>query len=102
VAPPVKGSRARAVPAAVTVGLPITLGQFLKAANLVSSGGEAKILIAQGTVRVNGQVEERRGRKLVDGDLVQVAGAAAAVTVRARGADGAGPDSPGAPPGDCS
>jgi ribosome-associated protein len=102
VAPPGKGTRAPAVPAAVTVRLPITLGQFLKAANLVSSGGEAKILVARGTVRVNGQVEERRGRKLVDGDLVQVAGASAAATVRARGSDGPGPDRPGAPPGGCS
>jgi ribosome-associated protein len=103
VAPPVKGTRAPAVPAAVTVRLPITLGQFLKAADLVGSGGEAKILIAQGTVRVNGQVEERRGHKLADGDLVQVAGvAAAAATVRARGSDGPGPDGPGASPGDCS
>jgi ribosome-associated protein len=99
VAPPARGIRGPAVPVAVTVRLPITLGQFLKAANLVTSGGEAKILIAQGSVTVNGQVEERRGRKLADGDLVQVEGAATAATVMAPGADSPGADSPGAPPG---
>ena len=50
----------------------ITLGQALKTANLVGSGGEAKVLIQGGEVRVNGEVETRRGRKLKGGDVVEV------------------------------
>jgi ribosome-associated protein YbcJ (S4-like RNA binding protein) len=65
----------------VLVALPITLGQFLKAARLVSSGGEAKNLIAAGVVRVNGEVDRRRGRKLVPGDVVEVEEIARAVVV---------------------
>lgn len=52
----------------------IKLDSFLKAANLVGSGGEAKILIAEGEVRVNGEVELRRGRKLRPGDRVEMGG----------------------------
>jgi ribosome-associated protein len=51
---------------------PIRLDQFLKLTNLVGSGGEAKLLIADGLVSVNGTVEERRGRKLQAGDKVQL------------------------------
>jgi ribosome-associated protein len=58
----------------------IRLGQFLKLANLVESGAEAKPLIAAGMVRVNDEVETRRGRQLVAGDVVQVAGQAARVS----------------------
>ena len=50
----------------------ITLGQALKAANVVGTGGEAKVLIQAGEVRVNGEVETRRGRKLRGGDIVEV------------------------------
>jgi ribosome-associated protein len=50
----------------------MTLGQALKASNLVGSGGEAKVLIQGGEVRVNGEVETRRGRKLQKGDVVEV------------------------------
>ena len=46
------------------------LDQFLKWKNLVSSGGEAKIFIKSGSVRVNGEVETKRGRKLKNGDKV--------------------------------
>ena len=46
------------------------LDQFLKWHNLVSSGGEAKNFIKYGNVRVNGEIEKRRGRKLVKGDKV--------------------------------
>ena len=46
------------------------LDQFLKWHNLVSSGGEAKIFIKSGQVLVNGQIEKRRGRKLIKGDKV--------------------------------
>ena len=46
------------------------LDQFLKWKNLVSSGGEAKIYIKSGQVKVNGEVELRRGRKLTLGDKI--------------------------------
>ena len=46
------------------------LDQFLKWKNLASSGGEAKVLIKSGSVKVNGVTETRRGRKLNKGDKV--------------------------------
>tara|TARA_B100000989_G_scaffold252448_1_gene200645 strand:- start:300 stop:473 length:174 start_codon:yes stop_codon:yes gene_type:complete len=46
------------------------LDQFLKWHNIASSGGEAKIFIKSGQVKVNGQIELKRGRKLVKGDKV--------------------------------
>ena len=46
------------------------LDQFLKWQNMVSSGGEAKIFIKSGSVKVNGEIETRRGRKLNKGDKV--------------------------------
>ena len=49
-----------------------TLGQALKAASLVGTGGEAKVLIQAGEVSVNGEVETRRGRRLEEGDVVEV------------------------------
>jgi ribosome-associated protein len=49
-----------------------TLGGALKAAGLVGTGGEAKVLIQAGEVSVNGEVETRRGRKLEEGDVVEV------------------------------
>lgn len=52
----------------------IKLDQFLKLADVVSTGGQAKFLILDGQVQVNGAVETRRGRKLYDGDRVEVAG----------------------------
>ncbi len=57
----------------------IKLDSFLKVADAVSSGGEAKVLILAGEVRVNGSVELRRGRKLVAGDRVEVGGKVYAV-----------------------
>ncbi len=48
----------------------IKLGQALKAAGLVENGVEAKEVIQDGLVQVNGEVDLRRGRKLYDGDLV--------------------------------
>ncbi|SDO32709.1 ribosome-associated protein [Nocardioides szechwanensis] len=57
----------------------IRLGQFLKLANLVESGSEAKPLIASGVVTVNGEVETRRGRQLAQGDVVTLAGQSARV-----------------------
>lgn len=52
----------------------IKLDQFMKLANLVSTGGEAKHLIRSGEVTVNGEEETRRGRKLRSGDVVTFAG----------------------------
>ena len=57
----------------------IKLGQFLKLANLIESGGEAKRVLAGGIVRVNGEVESRRGRQLERGDVVSVAAKSARV-----------------------
>jgi ribosome-associated protein len=52
----------------------IKLDSFLKLANLVMSGGEAKLVIQEGQVSVNGEVETRRGRKLYPGDSVTLPG----------------------------
>ncbi len=52
----------------------IKLDSFLKAVDAVSSGGEAKIIIGEGMVSVNGEVELRRGRKLRPGDKVELEG----------------------------
>lgn len=49
----------------------IKLGQALKAAGLVESGVEAKFVIQDGLVLVNGKIEVQRGKKLIDGDLVE-------------------------------
>ncbi len=49
----------------------IKLGQALKAAGLVDSGVEAKFVIQDGLVLVNGNLELQRGKKLVDGDIVE-------------------------------
>ena len=49
-----------------------TLGQALKAASLVGSGGEAKVLIQAEEVSVNGEIETRRGRRLEEGDVIEV------------------------------
>ncbi|MDQ1634498.1 MAG: ribosome-associated protein [Frankiaceae bacterium] len=53
-------------------GQSIRLGQFLKLANAIDSGADAKAVIATGEVTVNGQPENRRGRQLVRGDTVAV------------------------------
>ena len=52
----------------------IKLDQFLKLADLVSTGGHAKYLIQDGLVKVNGKVETRRGKKLRPQDIVEVEG----------------------------
>ena len=70
------------VPDAVDVPIrddSIRLGQFLKLANLIESGSDAKPLLADGQVSVNGAVATRRGRQLVAGDVVALAGQAARV-----------------------
>jgi ribosome-associated protein len=72
------------VPVSKVAGVPIVdesirLGQFLKLANLIDSGSDAKGVTAQGLVRVNGDVETRRGRQLAKGDVVSLAGKSARV-----------------------
>jgi ribosome-associated protein len=57
----------------------IRLGQFLKLADLIDQGADAKPLLAAGEVSVNGEVETRRGRQLVKGDVVTLTGADATV-----------------------
>lgn len=52
----------------------IKLDQFLKWAEIASTGGESKALIIDGKIKVNGVVEFARGKKLRDGDLVEVLG----------------------------
>ncbi|MBE9108992.1 S4 domain-containing protein YaaA [Nodosilinea sp. LEGE 07298] len=52
----------------------IKLDQFLKQMQVVGTGGQAKLMIQDGEVNVNGEVETRRGRKLVAGDRVEVEG----------------------------
>ena len=52
----------------------IKLDQFLKLADISSTGGHAKFLIQEGVVKVNGEVETRRGKKIRQGDLIEVEG----------------------------
>lgn len=52
----------------------IKLGQALKAAGLVSSGLDSKIVIQDGQVKVNGEIEVQRGKKLYDGAIVEFDG----------------------------
>lgn len=51
-------------------GEPVTLAQALKIANIASTGGQAKLMIREGTIAVNGQNELRPGRKLADKDSI--------------------------------
>lgn len=52
----------------------IKLDQALKLADVASTGGHAKFLILEGLVTVNGEVETRRGKKIFDGDVIEVEG----------------------------
>ena len=54
----------------------ITLGQFLKFADIIHEGGEAKGFLAENEILVNGEAEARRGKKLRPGDEVNVNGSA--------------------------
>ncbi len=76
----------------IEVSPPITLGQFVKLADLAASGGEAKETIAAGAVSVNGEVEFRRGRKLTPGDRVSLG--FVEVVVKQAGAPRVSPESP--------
>lgn len=65
----------------------IRLGQFLKLAGMVEDGVEARMLITDGDVTVNGEVDTRRGRQLADGDLVEVDSPAGRMVARVTVAD---------------
>ena len=52
----------------------ITLGQLLKAENIIESGGQAKWFLNENDVYINGELENRRGRKLVSGDVIIIDG----------------------------
>ena len=52
----------------------ITLGQFLKLADIIQSGGEAKSFLAQNKVEIDGISDSRRGRKLRGGEVIQILG----------------------------
>jgi ribosome-associated protein len=54
--------------------LPIRLDQFIKRMDIAQTGGHAKILIQNGEISVNSEVELRRGRKLIQGDVVTYGG----------------------------
>jgi ribosome-associated protein len=66
-------------PSRIAVALPITLGQFVKLAGLAQTGGDAKMMVMSGEVRVNDRVERRRGHGLALGDVVEVGGQRAEV-----------------------
>ncbi|MCR5348737.1 MAG: S4 domain-containing protein YaaA [Bacilli bacterium] len=57
----------------------LTLGQLLKLVNIIGNGGEAKSYLATHEVKVNGEPDNRRGRKLYPGDEILVAGQAFAI-----------------------
>lgn len=50
----------------------IQLGQFLKLANIVESGGSVKFFLAEFTVHINGERDQRRGKKLYPDDLIEI------------------------------
>ena len=58
----------------------IKLGQALKEAGLVDSGVEATFAVQDGLVKVNGKVELQRGKKLIDGDIVEYDGKSIRIT----------------------
>lgn len=52
----------------------VTLGQFLKLADIIQTGGEAKLFLSENRIIINGEEDNRRGRKLREGDIVEVLG----------------------------
>ena len=52
----------------------ITLGQFLKAADVISTGGMAKWFLSENEILINGEQDQRRGRKLRSGDKIEILG----------------------------
>jgi ribosome-associated protein len=78
---------------------PAELCKILKFENLVQSGGEAKTVIAEGLVRVNGQVETRKRRKVYHGDTIAFAGATIEVVIAGKdGGDRPAEEEPLPPP----
>lgn len=66
----------------------ITLGQVLKVTNTINSGGMAKWFLEENNVYVNGEIERRRGRKLRNGDIVNIPGCGRYVIVSKNGENG--------------
>ena len=62
----------------------IELYKILKRENMAASGGEAKYLISEGMVRVNGEIDTRKRRKTVDGDVVECNGEQVRVVSRIK------------------
>ena len=60
----------------------ITLGQFLKLADCISTGGQAKPFLQETEVVINGEPDNRRGRKLYEGDRIEVQGCGAFQVVK--------------------
>ena len=58
----------------IIVGGNIRLDQFLKWSRVTSTGGQSKLMIQSGKVKVNGKIETRRSYKISDGDLIEVEG----------------------------
>lgn len=52
----------------------VTLGQFLKIADIISTGGEAKIFLSSNEILINNESDNRRGRKLYKGDTLEISG----------------------------
>ena len=52
----------------------ILLGQFLKYAGIISNGGQSKMFLAENSVKINGIIDQRRGKELFPGDSVEVLG----------------------------
>ncbi len=52
----------------------VTLGQFLKIGDIISSGGEAKVFLSSHEVIINDELDNRRGRKLYKGDTIEILG----------------------------
>ncbi|WP_168123255.1 S4 domain-containing protein YaaA [Paenibacillus sp. HB172176] len=61
----------------------IALGQFLKLADCISTGGQAKFFLQENVIHINGEVDNRRGRKLYAGDRVEVQDCGSFLVVRA-------------------
>ena len=58
----------------------VTLGQFLKLADIIQTGGEAKFFLSENRIIINGEEDDRRGRKLREGDVVEVLGKSYKIT----------------------
>ena len=58
----------------------VTLGQFLKLADIIQTGGEAKFFLSENRIIINGEEDNRRGRKLREGDVAEVLGKSYKIT----------------------